>query len=108
VVEGLSCIIKGAEEGGDLEGIQVCREAHVISHLFFADESLIWMHADKKNAECLSNILNRYRANSGQRVSEAKSSIFFPENTEVNVKAEVCEVLNIMTEALNDKYLGLP
>ena len=27
---------------------------------------------------------------------------------EVEVKAKVCEALNIMTESLNDKYLGLP
>ncbi len=27
---------------------------------------------------------------------------------EVDVKTEVCQILNIMTEALSDKYLGLP
>jgi hypothetical protein len=41
-------------------------------------------------------------------LSEAKSSIYFSENTSVDMKAEICGVLNIMTEALSDKYLGLP
>ena len=41
-------------------------------------------------------------------LSEAKSSIFFSENTAVEMKAEVCEILNILTESLIDKYLGLP
>jgi hypothetical protein len=41
-------------------------------------------------------------------VSEAKCSIFFSPNVYVQVKAEVCETLNIMTEAISDKYLGLP
>jgi hypothetical protein len=77
-------------------------------HLLFADDSLILMKADKKNADCLSDILNRYCINSGQKVSEVKSSIFFSSNTEVNVKVEVCDALNIVTEALGDKYLGLP
>ena len=108
VAEGLSCMLKGAEERGELEGIKVCREAPVISHLLFADDSLILMHVDKKNADCLSDILNRYCANSGQKVSEAKSSIYFSSNTEVDVKTEVCEVFNIMIESLSDKYLGLP
>ncbi|GJN08014.1 hypothetical protein PR202_ga25898 [Eleusine coracana subsp. coracana] len=49
-----------------------------------------------------------YCPNSGQLVSEAKSSIYFSGNTDVDVKAEVCAALNIMTESLNDKYLGLP
>jgi hypothetical protein len=108
VAEGLSCMLKGAEERGELEGVKVCRTAPVISHLLFADDSLILMHADKKNADCLIDILNRYCANSGQKVSEAKSSIFFSNNTHVDAKVEVCEALNIMTESLSDKYLGLP
>jgi hypothetical protein len=108
VAKGLSCMLKGAKERGDLEGVRVCREAPVISHLLFADDSIILMHADKKNADCLMDILNRYCASLGQKVSEAKSSIFFSNNTEVNVKAEVCEALNIMIESLSDKYLGLP
>jgi hypothetical protein len=83
-------MLKGAEERGDLEGVRVCREAPVISHLLFADDLIILMHADKKNADCLMDILNRYCASSGQKVSQAKSSIFFSNNTEVNVKAEVC------------------
>jgi hypothetical protein len=101
-------MIKGAKERGDLEGVRVCKEAPVISHLLFADDSLILMHVDKKNTNCLTDILNRYCANSGQKISEAKSSIYFCSNTDVNVKVEVCEVLNIMTESLSDKYLGLP
>jgi hypothetical protein len=39
VAEGLSCMLKGAEERGDSEGVRVCREAPVISHLLFADDS---------------------------------------------------------------------
>jgi hypothetical protein len=101
-------MLKGAEERGDLEGVRVCREAPAISYLLFPDDSLILMHADKKNASCLVDILNRYCASSGQQVSESKSSIYFSSNTDVDVKAVVCEALNIMTKSLCDKYLGLP
>ena len=52
-------MLKGAEERGELEGVKVCREAPVISYLLFTDDSLILMHANKKNADCLSDILNR-------------------------------------------------
>lgn len=77
VAEGLSCMLRGAEERGELEGIKVCREAPTISHLLFANDSLILLHADKKNADVLADILNRYCVSSGQKLSEAKSSIFF-------------------------------
>ena len=77
IAEGLSCMLRGAEERGELEGVKVCREAPIISHLLFADDSLILMHANKKNADSLINILNSYCAIPGQKVSDAKSSIFF-------------------------------
>jgi len=101
-------MIRKAEERGDLEGVKVCRAAPTISHLLFVDDSLILMTADRKNADCLADILSRYCANSGQKISEAKSNIYFSGNTEVEVSTEVCQVLNIMTELLTNKYLGLP
>lgn len=60
VAEGLSSMIQQVEENGGLEGIRVCRDAPMVSHLSFADDSLILMHADKKNADCLRNLLDRY------------------------------------------------
>ena len=63
VAEGLSCMIKKAEERGELDGVKVCRGAPTVSHLLFADDSLILMQAVKKNADCLANILNSYCAN---------------------------------------------
>ena len=41
-------------------------------------------------------------------MSEAKCSICFSPNVEPEVRADICTSLNIMTEALSDKYLGLP
>ena len=108
VAEGLSRLLKGAESRGELHGVRVCRDAPVVSHLLFADDSLILMQASKENADNLKRLLDRYCAKSGQKVSDEKCSIFFSENTDVTVKAEVCEALNIVTESLSDKYLGLP
>jgi hypothetical protein len=35
-------------------------------------------------------------------LSTAKSSIYFSGNTDVDIKVEVCEALEIMTESLNE------
>lgn len=43
----------------------MCRDALMVSHLLFADDSLILMHADRKNAENLKLVLDRYCASSG-------------------------------------------
>jgi hypothetical protein len=72
------------------------------------DDSLILIKANEDNARCLHDILDSYCASSGQLVSVGKSSIYFSPNTQVDVRAEMCIILDIMTEAILDKYLGLP
>jgi hypothetical protein len=107
-VEGLSSLLLYEEEVGGIDGIRVCINAPSVSHPLFADDSLILMRADMTNATSLQKVLDTYCANSGQLVSLAKSSIFFSPNTHAILRSEICEVLNIDTEALSDKYLGLP
>jgi hypothetical protein len=106
--EGLSGLLLHEEEVGGIDGVRVCRNAPSVSHLLFADDSLILMKAETNNATSLQRVLDTYCANSGQMVSLAKSSIFFSPNTTDLIRAEVCEALHIDTEALSDKYLGLP
>jgi hypothetical protein len=96
------------EEVGGIDWVRVCRNAPSVSHLLFADDFLILMKANMTNATSLQQVLDTYCANSGQLVSVAKSSIFFSPNTNVLVRAEICETLHINTEAISDKYLGLP
>ena len=74
--EGLIGLLKHEEEADNLLGVKVCRDAPAVSHLLFADDSLILMRADVRNAESLRRALDNYCAALGQLVNEAKSSIF--------------------------------
>lgn len=60
VAEGLSALLLDAEERGVIEGVKVCRDAPSVSHLLFADDSLILMKADVANANTLKGILQSY------------------------------------------------
>jgi hypothetical protein len=106
--EGLSSALAHREEVRDIEGVRVCRNAPSVSHLLFADDSLILMKANMINATSLRHVLDQYCASLGQLVSEAKYSIFFSPNVEVEVRAQIYAELNIMTKAISDRYLGLP
>jgi hypothetical protein len=106
--EGLSSLLLYEEEVGGIDGVRVCRNAPSFTYLLFADDSLILMKADMNNATSLQRVLDTYCANSGQLVSVKKSSIFFSPNTNILLRAEICQALHIDNEALSDKYLGLP
>jgi hypothetical protein len=106
--EGFTALLAKAEEQEELVGVKVCRDAPAIANLLFADDSLILMQVDEANAGCLKRILDEYCAASGQLVSVDKSSIFFSPNIRVEEREVICNILNILTEALTDKYLGLP
>jgi hypothetical protein len=70
-----------------------------VSHLLFVDDSLILLKADMNNAISLQRALDSYCAISGQLISVNKSSIYFSPNTNVEVKVDMCNTLNINTEA---------
>ena len=106
--EGLTSLFNHAEETGLLEGVKVCRDTPIVSNLLFADDSLILMKENSSNAIAMKNIPDTYCVALGQKVSVEKSSIYFSPNTSVEERVQICNILNIMTEALNDKYLGLP
>jgi hypothetical protein len=52
--------------------------------------------------------LDIYSRGSGQLVNRDKSAVFFSKNCLDETKQLVRDELNIDTEALSDKYLGLP
>jgi hypothetical protein len=106
--KGLNALLTHAEENGNITGVKFSKDAPPVTNLLFADDSLILMRANQHNAEALKSALDLYCVALGQLVSVKKSSIFFSPNTKVEITEQLCTRLNIMTEALNDKYLGLP
>jgi hypothetical protein len=106
--EAFSCLLLAAETTGKLSGIKVCQNAPSINHLLFADDSLLLLKANEWSANHLQNILSLYEDCSGQTINKDKSSVMFSKNTKNAEKSQVMLVLNISTEAYNEKYLGLP
>ena len=88
-------------------GVRVGIHAPWVSHLLFADDCIVFSEASQPGAERLQEILNVYSRGSGQSVNKEKSAVFFSNNC-TDVKHEVRSVLQIDTEALAEKYLGLP
>nr|AAP53315.2 retrotransposon protein, putative, unclassified [Oryza sativa Japonica Group] len=106
--EGFSALLSKTEEEGRLHGIRICQGAPSVSHLLFADDSLILCRANGGEAQQLQTILQIYEECSGQVINKDKSAVMFSPNTSSLEKGAVMAALNMQRETTNEKYLGLP
>lgn len=63
--ECFSLLLRQAESEGTLRGIKCARQAPQQSHLLFADNSIIFFHADKRNCQAIKGVLEKYEQTSG-------------------------------------------
>lgn len=76
-LEALSAMINGAVSRKHLTGMKLGKYCPKISHLFFADDSLIFCKASIEEAWAFQNLLKTYELASGQMVNVSKSTLFF-------------------------------
>ncbi|KAK4389823.1 putative ribonuclease H protein [Sesamum angolense] len=107
-VEGFSCLLQAKEHKGDIRGVAVARRAPKVSHLLFADDTLIFCQATKEAMRCIRGILEKYERASGQLINLDKSSIFFSSNTSHEDRMEMATLLGVRIDSMPAKYLGLP
>ncbi|XP_027150198.1 uncharacterized protein LOC113750422 [Coffea eugenioides] len=96
--EGFSNLLKKAEERNDIKGLRISRQGPILTHLFFADDSLIFCKANVQQANEIMKILKKYEEASGQLINLEKSSVFFSKNMPMEQKQAVCSSLGGMTE----------
>jgi hypothetical protein len=106
--KGLSCLLRQREDRGELYGIHNGRLGPPISHLLFADDSIFFARSDIKSVDALTETLKIYCQGLGQKINLEKSCVFFGPRCDDQVKNAVKNQLGVLSEALNDFYLGMP
>ena len=107
-VEGLFMLIHQAVRNQALNGVSICRGCPSITHLFFADDSLLFYKANVQECNELMSILGVYESASSQKINPDKSSVFFSPNTPSATRDEILNSLGPMQDSQHKKYLGLP
>ncbi|KAB2621987.1 hypothetical protein D8674_024169 [Pyrus ussuriensis x Pyrus communis] len=108
VGEVLSKLIQGAVDQGRLEGVKIGGSGPVISHLFFADDTLLFLRADVKNCRNLRHMLDKFCVASGQKVNLEKSSVFFGANVPKVNADQMGNALGMAVVINPGTYLGVP
>lgn len=108
MADALSILLNKSMSEEGLQGVKICRGARVISHLLFADDSLLFFHASEQQALLVKGVLNTYTTVTGQLINPSKCSILFSDNCLPSVVQEVKNVLEITQEVFEPMYLGLP
>ena len=106
--EGLHSLIQQAANNGELLGVSLCKEGPKITHLFFADDSLLFCRANDTDCQIVMNILTMYEETSGQKINRGKTQLFFSTNTQEDIKNRVKDLVGVEVVTQYEKYLGMP
>jgi len=106
--ETLSSLLFKAENKGFITGVPTSPRGPRLSHLFFADDSLLFCKANLVEWRRLIKILGVYEAGLGQKLNLQKTSLFFSRNTTLARKEEIVRLSGISEASRLDTYLGVP
>ncbi|CAN6570663.1 unnamed protein product [Malus baccata var. baccata] len=95
VSEVLSLLIQRESDRGRIEGIQMDSVGPMISHIFFADDTLIFLKAKARNCRKLV------------QVNKSKSSVFFGGNVPDQLSLQLATILGMEKVGNPGVYLGV-
>ncbi|KAK3194099.1 hypothetical protein Dsin_025409 [Dipteronia sinensis] len=106
--EAFSCLISSSEENGRVLGLRCVRGSPLVSHLFFADDSILFCRANLDGGLQIRKILDIYERGSGQQVNLQKSQITFSPNVDDLIRNEIKCLFEVNACNTHDRYLCLP
>lgn len=107
-MNALSRMLLNAQNNGLMRGIRVFQNNPRINHLFFTNDSLLFIRNKKGDAELVQTILRDFERVSGQKINLSKPSLFFSLNKPREQRQELGSIMGMRVMEELEKYLGLP
>jgi hypothetical protein len=108
VVDGLSKILQHEVERGTLQELKICRRALGISHVLFANDTLLFLEVKEEQALIIKEALRLYERSMEQLINPLKCSIMFGANCIQEDQGKIKEILCVANTTTEEKYPGLP
>ena len=107
-MEFLGAQITSMFEDKRWDKVRASRSGLSFSHVFFADNLMLFAKANYKNCEAITKVLEIFCSLARQRVSNTKSKILFSPNVTSRRAKGICRRLGIAATTNLGKYLGFP
>ncbi|KAL0381479.1 UNVERIFIED_CONTAM: putative mitochondrial protein [Sesamum angustifolium] len=91
--KSLSALFRVAAERGTIPSVAVCRGVPRISHLLFADDTMVFCPANVSTIQHVRQVLDQYKLASGQEINLHKSSAAFSRNTPLGTRQHLASTL---------------
>jgi hypothetical protein len=101
-------LIGKEERKGYISSVPSSPKGPKISHLFFADDCILFCKSNDVEWRRLMGILEKYEQASGQKLNVNKTSVFFSRNTCLSRRQEILHESGLAEAHRIDVYLGLP
>ena len=106
--EGLNRLIQKVSSDDLIRSFSLCRVGPRITHLFFANDSLLLCHANMGDLQVIQDILTLYEHTSRKQVDRGKTIMFFSKAVPEERKLDIINFLGAPKRSKYEKYLGLP
>ena len=93
--EALNQQLQYASRSEAIRGFSLCRNGPKISHLLFADDTLLFCRASMGDLEVILHILQLYELALGQKLNREKTTVFFSKATTEERRMELVEFLGV-------------
>lgn len=93
---------------GEWKPIKASNSGPIISHLFFANDLLLFARADITNCRSVRDAIDEFCMKSGHIVNPVKSKIYFSPNVERDQRMKFYDILEFWSIANLGTYMGFP
>ncbi|KAG8485688.1 hypothetical protein CXB51_019010 [Gossypium anomalum] len=107
-MEWLSHSIQAAIGVGKWSPIRLVRNGPSLSHLFFANDLILFGHAEEHQARIIKNILDDFCSYSGHRINKRNTNIFFSKGVNDNLRRSISSFFGFQEVNNLELYLGVP
>ncbi|KAI8550987.1 hypothetical protein RHMOL_Rhmol06G0149600 [Rhododendron molle] len=106
-MERLSILINSKRVEGSWKGIKVSKNSTPLTHLFFADDLILFGQDNFTTVKAIMEVLDEFCTLSGQTVNLDKSKIFLSPNVAKNKAKRISDFCGIKLTTNLGKYLGV-